>query len=60
MKNKIKGFINAVGAFLTWMWMYPTTPIENFYDAISRYKFETDPELIEIMKELEEMSKKID
>jgi len=56
---KIKGFIRAVGAFLGWMWMYPTTPIENFRDAVTRYRFETDPELINLDKEIEEVINKI-
>ena len=56
---KIKGLVSATGTFLGWMWMYPTTPIENFRDAVTRYRFETDPELINLNREIEEVINKI-
>lgn len=34
-------------------WLYPTTPIENFQDAITQYRFKTDPELIELLENFE-------
>jgi hypothetical protein len=56
--NKIKAFFDAAGAFLRWMWKYPTTPIENFQDARFRYSAQLDPEIIkafdDIQKSIEE------
>jgi hypothetical protein len=56
---KIRAFFDATGAFFSWCWKYPTTPIENFQDARFRYMMNTDPEMIKLHKELEEeLSKK--
>jgi hypothetical protein len=55
--NKIKAFFDATGAFLRWMWMYPTTPIENFQDAKFRYNAQLDPE---IKAAFDELQKSID
>ena len=54
---KIKAFFDATGAFLRWMWMYPTTPIENFQDAKFRYNAQLDPE---IKAAFDELQKSID
>jgi len=54
---KIKAFFDATRAFLRWMWMYPTTPIENFQDAKFRYNAQLDPE---IKAAFEELLKSID
>lgn len=48
--TKIKAFFDAVGAFFSWCWKYPLTPIENFQDAITRYKLSIDPEIKEIFE----------
>lgn len=58
IKDRIKAFFDATGAFFRWMWMYPTTPIENFQDARFRYSAQLDPEIIkafdDIQKSIEE------
>ena len=51
--NKLKYFFIAVGSFFRWMWEYPTTPIENFQDAISQYRISTDKEIQKLLKDLE-------
>lgn len=51
--EKIKAFFDATGAFFRWMWMYPTTPIENFQDAKFRYVAQTDPEIKAAFEEFE-------
>lgn len=50
--NKVKAFFDATGAFFLWCWKYPTTPIENFQDARCKYRFQTDPELFNELREL--------
>lgn len=59
--EKIKVFFDATGAFLRWMWMYPTTPIENFQDAKFRYIAQIDPEIKaafdDLMKTIDEHNK---
>jgi hypothetical protein len=58
IKDRVKAFFDATGAFFRWMWMYPTTPIENFQDARFRYSAQLDPEIIkafdDIQKSIEE------
>ncbi len=51
---KTRAFFDAFGAFFSWMWKYPTTPIENFQDARSRYKISINDEIRKILKELED------
>lgn len=51
--NKLKYFFIAIGSFFKWMWEYPTTPIENFQDAISQYRISTDEEIQKLLKDLE-------
>lgn len=52
--TKTKAFFDAVGAFFSWCWKYPLTPIENFQDARTRYKLSIDPEIREMFERLEE------
>lgn len=40
--------------FLRWCWEYPDSITENWQDMKSRYLFETDPEMNNMLKEIQE------
>lgn len=51
MKNKrIK--LKLVGVFLRWCWNEPDDIEEHYQDIKTRYFFETDPEMLQLLKEL--------
>lgn len=52
---KVKAFIISVGKFIKRMFIYPTTPIENFQEAKISYFFMTDKECLEMFDELEKL-----
>ena len=58
--NKIKIRIKLFFQFIYECVKYPTIIIENWEDMNTRYYFQTDPEMISIFKEIEELSKQKD
>ncbi len=58
MVNKAFIKIKLIGVFLNWCWKYPLDIKENFQDIKSRYFFETDIEMLELLKSLEKMNDK--
>jgi len=54
MKN-IKIKFRLLGVFLRWCWMFPDDIKENYHDIKTRYFFETDKEMKQLMKEIDEL-----
>ncbi len=44
--------------FLRWCWVFPTDIVENWEDMNTRFKFENDPEITRLLKQIEAQSNK--